>query len=203
VIFCAYGFYVAAVFLFGQGAPTFIALEKGVVQSSHASSVIKVDPRWPYAAPGRGYDGQAYYFIALDPVNPRYYEDNPVDRYAKILYPMTARLLAFGRPGLIPYTLVLVNWLALAFGTLAIAAWLKSKGISPWFAVSYGLYFGLFIAFARDCVEPMAYAWVALAIYLFEFGGSDVSSGPRYASRWQCSRVTNRQSSLSRTLPSF
>jgi hypothetical protein len=170
-VFAVYGLYISAVFLFGQGAPTFIVLEKGNVQSSHTSSVIKLDPHWPYAAPGLGYDGQAYYFIALDPARARYYLDHPVDRYAKILYPMTARLLAFGQPDLIPYTLILVNWLAVALGTLAMAAWLKRKGLSPWFALAYGLYFGLFFSFARDLVEPLAYAWLALAVYLFDFGG--------------------------------
>jgi hypothetical protein len=171
VVFLLYGVYVALIFRVEHGAPSFIALAKGSVELSHVSSVIKVDRNFPYAAPGHAYDGGMYYLIALDPESARYYVDHPADRYAKILYPMTARLLAAGRPQLIPYTLILVNWLALALGTLAIAAWLKRKRLSPWFALAYGLYFGLFISFARDLVEPTAYAWLALAIYLFDFGG--------------------------------
>jgi len=171
LVFVVYGLYIAAAFRFEHGAASFVLLEKDNVTRSHVSSVIKFDPHWAYAKPGDGYDGATYYLIALDPTNARYYVDHPADRYTKILYPMTARLLALGRANLIPYTLILINWLAVALGTLAIAAWLRRKEISAWFALAYGLYFGLFIAFSRDLVEPMAYALLALAIYLFDYGG--------------------------------
>src|SRR5258708_19146207 len=69
------------------------------------------------------------------------------------------------------YAMTLVNCLDLAGGTWALAAWLKRKGVSPWLALVYGLYSGLFIAFRRDLTEPLAYGLVALAIYLFDFGG--------------------------------
>jgi hypothetical protein len=76
-------------------------------------------------------------------------------------------------PTLIPLTLLLVNWLAIAGGVLALAAWLRRKGMSPWFAVVYGLFPGLYIALSRDLSEALAYGLVALGVYLFDFG-------PRY-----------------------
>jgi hypothetical protein len=81
---------------------------------------------------------------------------------------MVARVLALGQPGLIPYTLILVNWLALAGGTAALAAWLRRKHVSPWFALVYGLYPGLFFGLQRDLSEPLAYSLVALAVLLFD-----------------------------------
>jgi hypothetical protein len=140
-------------------------------QHSHASSTIRIDPSYLATRDPTGYDGQFYYYIAADPLKARYYIDAPADRYTRILYPLAVRLLAVGQVSLIPYTLLLVNLLAIAGGTLALAFWLKRRGLSPWFALVYGLYPGQFIALTLDLTEPLAYALVALAVYLFDFGG--------------------------------
>lgn len=100
----------------------------------------------------------------------RPYVDDPSYRYGRIVYPMLARALALGRPALIPYALILINWLALAGGTLALAVLLWRRGVSPWLALIYGLYPGLVFALRRDLTEPLAFALVALAIYLFDQG---------------------------------
>ena len=43
-----------------------------------------------------GFDGQFYYFIALDPNHARDYVDGPAYRYSRIGYPMLARALSGG-----------------------------------------------------------------------------------------------------------
>jgi hypothetical protein len=141
------------------------------IEQSHQSTVIKEDPNYKGYQP-IGYDGQFYYYIALDPLNARYYMDQSAFRYTRILYPLVARALALGQADLIPYTLILVNLLAIPAGTLLLAAWLRRRGVSPWFAIVYGLYPGLFISFQRDLTEPLAYALVALGVYLYDFAGS-------------------------------
>ena len=166
-----YALWSAAFFAAGHDARDLSFIGKRFLEQSHASSVISVDPTYRYYPDQVGYDGQWAYYLALDPPNARYYMDKPAYRYTRILYPMTARLLAFGRPALIPYTLLLVNLLALAGGTLAVAAWLKRKGITPWLALIYGLYPGLFLSLQHDLNEPLAYALLTLAVYLFDFGG--------------------------------
>jgi hypothetical protein len=170
LVFVVYGLYLLA-FLFTHHDPRdFIHIERYYVERSQISSAIQIDPNYTgYTL--HGYDGQFYYFIALDPANAAPYVDAPAYRYTRILYPLTARVLALGMPALIPYTLILVNLLAVAGGTLALAAWLKRKRVSPWFALAYGFYPGIFIAFQNDLTEPLAYALVALAIYLYDFGG--------------------------------
>src|SRR5260221_13671973 len=84
---------------------------------------------------------------------------------------MLARPWALGQTQLTPDTLILLNLLAMAGGTLALAAWLRRRGRSPWLALIYGLSLGLFIAVNGDLTEPMAYAVVALAVYLLDFRG--------------------------------
>jgi hypothetical protein len=156
---------------YSHGARDFIHLGWDSLLQSHASTAIAVDPSYRHLVAKVGFDGQLYYFIALDPANARYYMDVASYRYTRILYPMAARLLAGGRADLIPYTLLLVNWLAISGGTLALAAWLRRRGASPWFALAFGLYPGQLIALGFDLTEPLSYALVALAIYLFDAGG--------------------------------
>jgi hypothetical protein len=118
-----------------------------------------------------GYDGQFAYYIALDPVGARAHLDRVNYRYTRILYPMAARLLSLGHAELVPYVLILINWLAIAAGTLAVALWLRRKGLSPWLSLVYGLSPGLFVCLQRDLEEPLAYALIALAMYLYALGG--------------------------------
>ena len=139
------------------------------LEASHASAVIKVDPHYHYYPFSvGGYDGQFYYYIALDPANARYYFDQPTYRYTRIVYPMLARGLALDRVDLVPDSLILINLLAIAGGTLAVAAWLKRRRVSPWFALAYGLFPGLFICLQGDLAEPLAFGLAALGVYLLD-----------------------------------
>ena len=167
-----YALWIGIYLLSGHDARDFTVSSPTFVFRSDASAVIHSDPSYQYATHSPlGYDGQFCYYIALDPVNARFYVDVPGYRYGRILYPMLARLVALGQPSLIPLALVLVNWLAIGGGTAALALWLRRKGRSPWLALLYSFYPGLFFAVQRDLTEPLAYAFVALAVYLFDFGG--------------------------------
>lgn len=167
-----YAGWIILYLLVGHEPRDFIVLGRVFVLQGHTSAVIQFDPRYHYDPDNvRGYDGQFFYFIALDPAHAAAYMDWPAYRYSRIFYPMLARLVAIGQPGAIPLALIGVNWLALGGGTLAVAAWLKRHGCSPWLALLYGCSTGLFIALQGDLTEPLAYGLVALAIYLFDFGG--------------------------------
>jgi hypothetical protein len=161
------GAYVAS----GHGPQDFIVVGSTFIRQSTASPLIRYNPAYHYTD-RLGYDGQFCYFIALDPGRAYLYMDWPAYRYTRILYPMLARLLALGQPGLIPYTLILINLVAVPGGTLAVALWLRRRGRSPWLAMIYGLSMGIFIALNGDLTEPLAYALVALAVYLLDLGGS-------------------------------
>lgn len=163
--------YVLHAFTSGHGPQSFIYLERYRLLQSHKSAIIKVEPGFPYAKRGWGYDGQYYYMMALDPVNARYYVRGGSYYYSRVMYPLAARALALGRAALIPYTLILVNLLSVVWGTVMLAAWLRRKRAPPWFALIYAGYSGVFVSFQRDLTEPMAYALLATGIYVLEFGG--------------------------------
>jgi hypothetical protein len=170
-VILAYGLWLAGLAITGHDPRVFIALERKAIFQGHGSQVIRYDKTFPYNGPGYEYDGGYFYLIALDPVHAGSYLDAPSARYSKILYPMTARVLALGRSDLIPYTLILINWLTLGLGTLFLAAWLKRHNIFPGLALLYSFYFGTFIGIQRDLTEPMSYSLVLAAIYLYDLGG--------------------------------
>src|SRR6185503_13323493 len=88
-------------------------------------------------------------------------------RYTRILYPLLARLAALGNREWVPLALVLVNWLAITAGTWAVAAWCLANKLNPWLALVYAFAIGQVVAFTRDLNEPLAFALVALAVYIY------------------------------------
>jgi Gpi18-like mannosyltransferase len=116
----------------------------------------------------QGYDGQFSLFIALDP-DPQSvasHLDVPAYRYQRILYPLLARLIAFGNNNLIPWTLILVNVLTHATATYLLADLLERKGYASWYALIYGLWVGLISGVGLDLHEPLAFGLVILGFYL-------------------------------------
>lgn len=169
VVLVVNGLWVLTYLATGHQARDFIHIGQEFITRNPTSPVIRFDSTY-HGYTRVGYDGQFFYFMALDPVNAWHYIDSPNYRYTRILYPTAARLLAVGRADLVPYTLIAINLLAIAGGTLAVAAWLKRHRFSPWLALLYGFYPGLFVSLQRDLSEPLSFALVAVGIYLFDVG---------------------------------
>jgi len=115
-----------------------------------------------------GYDGQFYYFLAVDPQNGRDYMDQPGVIYSRIGYPMTVRALSAGNAAVIPYMMMLVNILAVVGGTLAVAFFMRRHGLPPALALLYGFFPGLAIAVLRDLTEPLAFGLAAAGLVVFD-----------------------------------
>ena len=122
--------------------------------------------------PNQGYDGQFTYLIAIDPSPAAVVQaiaveraDVPAYRYQRILLPLLARLVGLGQPALIAWAIPLLNLAAQAVGTALVAQLLTDLGVSPWYALVYGLWPGLAVAIRADLVEPLSYALVAAAYW--------------------------------------
>jgi hypothetical protein len=111
-----------------------------------------------------GYDGQFFTFIAVDPSGARPYLDNPAYRYSRPAYPLAARVLAFGRESLVPWTLLFLGIAGVFAATFALATVLAGFGVSPWYGALVGAYPGLFLGVSYDTAEPLAYGVLALAL---------------------------------------
>lgn len=143
----------------------FILIGKNFVNRSNKSEIINSKAK--YAHYPDGYDGQFYYYIALDPVNAYHYIDDASYRYARIIYPMFARVFSFGNPDNIPYLLLIINVSSIIISTYFLALWFKRNNLSPYFSLIYGLYPGIHLATQRDLTEPLAYTFVIIAIFLY------------------------------------
>jgi hypothetical protein len=113
-----------------------------------------------------GYDGQFYYFIALDPGRAAAYIDDPSYRFQRIAYPLVARAIVLGQRSLVPEGLVAANLVAIVLGVLALGAWLVRRGMPPWPAAIWGLYPGQVVSFDRDLADAFAYGIAAVGIWL-------------------------------------
>jgi hypothetical protein len=142
------------------------AIGKRFVGASETSPAIVRDV--PHATSTFGYDGQFFLYIARDPDGAVPYLDNASYRYGRIVYPLAARGLALGRQEAIPLALIVLNLLAVAVGTWAIAAWLRRERFPEWFALLYAAFPGVFFGVWRDLSEPLAYSLTAVALLAFD-----------------------------------
>ena len=129
---------------------------------------VHIGPRFVLHDPRAkaGYDGQFYYQIARDPLHAAPFLDKPAYRYQRIVYPLLVAVLSLGQAGLIPYMLLLVNFVSIVLGTELFARLLIKKNLSPWYSLAFGLYFGQATAFLFDLTEPLTYLLVCLGLLL-------------------------------------
>jgi len=114
-----------------------------------------------------GYDGQIYYYMALDPLSAwRNLDTN--GRYARILFSLAVKVFSLGNPFLIPAVMIAVNIVSIVVGTELVSKMLCRRGKNRWFSLVYGLYIGHLFVVARDCIESFSYMFVLLGIYVIE-----------------------------------
>ena len=165
VVACVAVFY--AIFvplrLVQHGTLWFERIGREFVQTAHTSSYIS-SLRWDTAV---GYDGKYYLALAADPAHARDYMPGKAGIvYSRVGYPLVSFVAAGGSRSALPAAMLAVNVAAVLAGTLALAAWLVRRGLSPWFAALYGLYPGLIFAVFHDLTEPLAFGLVAAGFLL-------------------------------------
>lgn len=117
-----------------------------------------------------GYDGQFFYFIARHGAASVPYLDGPTLRLQRIVYPMFARLLAFGVEELIPWSLVLVNVAAQSVGA-GLLAYISGRFGGPAIGgIVYGLWIGGQYAVRLDLSEPLCLAFALGAVFTYALG---------------------------------
>jgi hypothetical protein len=112
-----------------------------------------------------GYDGQFGYYIARDPAGSRDCLDAPAYRMQRILLPALGRVLSLGQGPLIPWAFLAINLIALVGGTALLEDLLVRERASRWYALSYGLFAGVFMAVRLSTTEALAYGLVIAGIW--------------------------------------
>ena len=108
-----------------------------------------------------GYDGQFYYRLALNPFTRKGTDygiglDSPAYWQQRILYPTLVWILTFGRPGLVPVGLILVNYLGLCIMAWCGARLARSSGLHSLWGLAFPFYPGFVLTLARDLPEIVA-----------------------------------------------
>jgi hypothetical protein len=144
----------------------FVHLGRQFETAAHTSS--KIGPQLG-AQSKIGYDGQYYFAIAVDPAHARDYLGFRAGYvYGRPVLPLLAGGLGGGSVRVVPYTLLVIDLVAVLAATLALGLWLRARGISPWWSAVFGLYPGLASTVFRDLTEPLAFAFVAAAMLAWE-----------------------------------
>lgn len=144
------------------GKPTLITLiicfiyALAVLLNADGDSLIFVD-----------YDGYHSYYIANDPIGGAELQDSAPYRYQRIVYPILAYVLAFGQSNLVPWTLILINFVAIGLGTWWTEKLLVHLDTSRWYALVFGLYGGQLLGLRTDLTEPLTIALIQLAMLLW------------------------------------
>jgi hypothetical protein len=124
---------------------------------------VPADQTW-----GIGYDGQQAYAIAVDPVGAASKLDRPAYRYQRIIYPILARLVGFGNPDLIPWSMLIINLISACVTVLVLSQLLVDRGVSGWWSLVPLLSFNYLIGIRMDLNGPLAYALALGGLLSFE-----------------------------------
>jgi hypothetical protein len=152
-------------------------------QGGDPSALVRAAPPWtdPSAAPAglrvveKGYDGQFYYRLALDPFTDRVtghgitFDDAPY-RQQRIVYPLLAAAVAAGDERRAPLALVLVNVAALVVigwvgGMLA-----RASGRHALWGAAFVVYPGFVVSLLSDLTEIVAAAFLLAGIATLRAG---------------------------------
>lgn len=115
---------------------------------------------------GGGYDGQYYYYSAMDPLMKDGVYKNAF-RQQRVLYPLLSRALAIGEPAFLPYSMYLLNLLAIAFGMYFFILILEHFSLNPAWSLLYGLSPPSIMTIQYDLPSPLSMALIITAVYFY------------------------------------
>jgi hypothetical protein len=126
----------------------------------------------------QGYDGQFFFYMAQNPgiiaKCSTGWVDCPVDaqplREERILYPMTARVLALGNSDWLHAMLFLIDFASILLTVYLVGELCVAAGVSRWLSVAAGLFCGVLLGLLRDTADPYGVMWAVLAVYLLRKG---------------------------------
>ena len=147
-----------------------------------------------------GYDGQMFLTIALDPAlrmkGTAASLDDPKYRYRRIGYPIAGYLLGLGKPGLIPYALVVLNLVSIIWLVVAVSGLLRAGVGDP--SPPSALW-----------VLAIPGVWIALTLSTADLFGSALFAGALLmlrrrrhfaAAAFMCAALLTRETYLATTL---
>ena len=151
----------------GMDPTTFLTLgDNAPVQTEYARRLLgDVATR-----PNFGHDGKFFFAQANDPwyLQPERHAvvlDRPFYRGHRMLFPMIAGGFGLFPPGVIVWSMLVTNLLAMGVGALLAARLAIRRGASPWLGLAVPLNIGLILELEIDGAGVVAYACCVGAVY--------------------------------------
>jgi hypothetical protein len=145
-------------------ASFFVAAGQAFCEQSRMPLQLKTTTRY-------GYDGQFYYRLALNPFTHRRVEygitiDNLPYRQQRILYPVLVHVLALGVIGWVPWSMIVVNYLAVCWLAFHAAGFAQRFAVPAIYGLAIPLYPGILLGMVRDLPDPLAISLMVSSLYL-------------------------------------
>jgi hypothetical protein len=97
--------------------------------------------------------------------------DHDAFRYQRIIYPLTIWILSLGgKPGLLPWVMILVNVAAISLSTGLLASLLVQYDRPAWIALAYPFFLGTLVTIRGNLTEPLALCWAVFGLWLLKKG---------------------------------
>lgn len=172
VVAAAYLVFVGARLAVFEGDPS------GFVTAGDQTTDVTSAPDSLLVATGtRGYDGQAYYRLARDPLTDEVTAEGitftrPAYWQTRIGYPVAAwAVSAGGQASLVPAVMLLLNLLGVVLIALLAARLARALGRNPWWGAVPALWAGYVVGVGQDLTEPLAGALLLGSLYAIRAGG--------------------------------
>jgi len=172
---------------------TFLAFgEDSTAITEHAEDLLG---RQIEVRKSQGHDGKFFFLQALDPLylNPNEHSvllDRPVYRGQRMLYPLIAGLGGLMPVQAVPWSMVLLNILALGWGGLGTARLAVRYGASPWWGLAFPLNLGMLGEFVISGGGVVAFAAAIWGVLALE------EDRPGLAAAWLTASVLAREAML-------
>ena len=113
-----------------------------------------------------GYDGQFYYYCAIDPFLIEGKFKNAF-RQQRLLYPLLCHLFALGKRELLPYSMYFINLLFLGFGMYFFIMLLKRFSLHPLWSLFYGLCPSTIMSIQYDLPSVLAISLMITSVFFY------------------------------------
>jgi len=120
-----------------------------------------------------GHDGRFFFVQSndpwiLDPEENALIMDRPVYRSQRMLYPVLAGGAGFFSPQVIAWSLLVVNVVFIALGSVAVGLIARKHGVTHWAGLAFALNFGLLFEVFIDGAGVVAFALVCIGAWALE-----------------------------------
>lgn len=145
-------------------APFVVGYHTGIHEALQARGIPIADNLSRYGYDGQWFLGQANDPLLLTDIATTF--DTPRYRSIRVLMPALGWLLAAGQPAATPYSLLVVQILAVALGCAACGRLVSAYGRSPWWGLAFAVIPGIWVGVAYATAEPLGVALALLGLSL-------------------------------------